>query len=218
MDFLIQSFQTGFLPMKAQIFLVALALGGLAAPHVNAADWIVSPSYYSHDPQTGQRVTQYTPIGPFYNYAQSDYLRSGYRHTRSSIQAGGSVDHMHIVEEFGRAVRPYGEWRFPYRPYSVPYPAWGAPFAGLGNYPPQPYGPNPTPHGGVGGQRPYNQRQPWDDGSYPSNRIRPRQPVRPHDGRNPYSHPGTPGPGPVAPPGHGHPGTPLPTPFGGGSA
>jgi hypothetical protein len=204
--------------MKAHIFLVALALGGLAAPHVNAADWIVSPSYYSHDPQTGQRVTQYTPIGPFYNYAQSDYLRSGYRHTRSSIQAGGSVDHMHIVEEFGRAVRPYGEWRFPYRPYSVPYPAWGAPFSGLGNYPPQPYGPNPTPHGGVGGQRPYNQRQPWDDGSYPSNRIRPRQPVRPHDGRNPYSHPGTPGPGPVAPPGHGHPGTPLPTPFGGGSA
>ena len=49
-----------------------------------AADWITAPSYYSHDPDTGQRVTQYSPIGPFYTFARPDFQRSGYRHTRSS--------------------------------------------------------------------------------------------------------------------------------------
>ena len=52
--------------MKAHLLLVTLVVGGLVAPHLRAADWIVAPSYFSHDPQSGQRVTQYTPIGPFY--------------------------------------------------------------------------------------------------------------------------------------------------------
>ncbi len=51
------------------------------------------------------------------------------------MQVGQSADHMHVVEEWGRPVRPYGEWRFPYRPYSVPYQLWGAPFAGLNQMP-----------------------------------------------------------------------------------
>lgn len=96
-----------------------------------AADWITAPSYYTHDPRTGERVSQYTPIGPVYRWERPDYQQSGYRHTRSSLQIGRSIDHLHIVEEWGRPVRPYGEWRYPYRPYSVPYAAWGPPFAGL---------------------------------------------------------------------------------------
>jgi hypothetical protein len=100
----------------------ALAAGG---------DWITEPSYFTHD-HSGQRVQQYQPIGPFYRTHTPDFQRSGYHHTRSSLQVGSSVDHFHQVEEWGRAVRPYDEWRFPYRPYSVPYDAWGAPFAGLG--------------------------------------------------------------------------------------
>ena len=113
---------------------MGILLWGLAAGTAAAADWVTAPSYYSHNPMTGERVTQYTPVGPVYRFERPDYMQSGYRHTRSSLQMGRSVDHLHLVEEWGNPVRPYGEWRYPYRPYSVPYPAWGAPFAGLGGY------------------------------------------------------------------------------------
>lgn len=153
--------------------ICAAQLIGLALVHVAAgADWITAPSYYTHDPATGQRVTQYSPIGPFYKFPRPDYRRSGYRHTRSSIQAGESADNLHVVEKWGRPVRPYGEWRFPYRPYSVPYPAWGPPFAGLGRsgYYPYPYPPNP-PSGNPGDVHPdpYGRQQPppYYDGGYP---------------------------------------------------
>ncbi|MFV1964287.1 MAG: hypothetical protein ACC628_02600 [Pirellulaceae bacterium] len=97
-----------------------------------ANDWITAPSYYTHDPQSGERVRQYTPIGPFYTYGQSNYRKSGFRHSRSSIQVGQSADNLIVTEKWGDSVRPYGEWRFPYRPYSVPYPLWGPPYGGLG--------------------------------------------------------------------------------------
>lgn len=100
------------------------------AARVNAADWITQPSYYTHDPMSGERVTQYTPIGPFYSYAQPSYTSSGYRNTRSSIQVGTSADHYHTTQQWGAPVQPYGEWRFPYRPYSVPYGAWGPQYYG----------------------------------------------------------------------------------------
>jgi hypothetical protein len=160
--------------------LISLVLsmihGPLVADFTAAADWITDPSYYSHDPQTGERVTQYTPIGPFYTFARTDYLRSGYRHTRSSIQAGHSADHMHVVEEWGRAVRPYGEWRFPFRPYSVPYDLWGPPpfaGAGWGGF----FPPFLPPHGWPGAEAPaspYDRQQPppYYDGSYPAYRSR----------------------------------------------
>src|SRR5688572_9941570 len=108
----------------------ALAAGGLFCTAASAADWITAPSYYTHDPTTAERVAQYSPIGPFYYYARPDYMKSGYRHLRSTIDAGNSSDSLHIVEEWGRPVRPYEEWRFPYRPYSVPYGAWAPPFGG----------------------------------------------------------------------------------------
>jgi hypothetical protein len=111
--------------------LLCLSLLSLFTNLAAAADWVTAPSYYSHDPQTGERVTQYTPTPAVYKIDRPDYVQSGYRQTRSSLQMGRSVDQMHIVEEWGRPVRPYGEWRYPYRPYSVPYQAWGAPFAGL---------------------------------------------------------------------------------------
>lgn len=109
-----------------------LLVAALASSVCSAGDWVTAPSYFTHDPQTGQRVHQYSQIGPFYIHGQRDFRRSGYRQTRSSIQAGGSSDHMHVVEEWGGEVRPYGEWRFPYRPNSVPYDLWGPMFPGLG--------------------------------------------------------------------------------------
>jgi hypothetical protein len=104
---------------------------------------------------------------------------------------------MHVVEEYGRAIRPYGEWRYPYRPYSVPYQLWGPPFAGLGYYPFGPFGPPSA--AGVGPGQPWpDMRQPWEDGAYPRDRVRPRMPYRPrHNERRPHDpRPQPPGPGP----------------------
>lgn len=187
---------------KKLLMLTALVMAGIAWP-AYAADWIVAPSYYTHDPATGRRVSQYRPIPPVYTYARADYLRSGYRNTRSSIQAGGSTDHLHIVEEWGRPVRPYGEWRFPFRPYSVPYALWGPPYAGLntgGYYPGYPGGyypggyypgrPRPVPYaGGDAERRPpagaNSTVPPWAEGAYPQYRSglpqpAPQRPARPH--------------------------------------
>ena len=172
--------------MKPTLFVLALAtfLSWLSAPCAQAADWITAPSYYTHDKMSGRRVAQYTPIGPFYYYQRADYTRSGYRHNRSSIQAGGSADNLHIVEEWGKPVIPYEQWRFPYRPYGSPYPAWGPPFGGLGNGYGGYYGPGgagvfpgggfgPGLGGGFGGGNnlviPRDQMpQQWIDGYYPS--------------------------------------------------
>jgi hypothetical protein len=115
--------------IRATIFAAAMtAFFGSAA---SAADWILAPSTFTHDPATGERVSQFAPIEPVYVQSRPDYLRSGYRHNRSSIYSGEGADHHHVVEQWGRPVRPYGEWLYPYRPYSVPYHLWGPPYAGL---------------------------------------------------------------------------------------
>jgi hypothetical protein len=129
-------------------FLAAIAFQSYAL----AGDWITAPSYFTHDPQTGERVRQYSPIGPFYTFSRGDYRRSGYRHTESSIQYNGSADRLHIVEEWGGPVRPYGEWEFPFRPYAVPYELWGPPWYGYGWSFFQPWGGGPGP-GHPGGAR-----------------------------------------------------------------
>jgi hypothetical protein len=176
--------------MRLDARLGALVVSVVLCAACCGADWITAPSYYTHDPQSGRRVDQYTPIGPFYTFARTDYLQSGYRHTRSTIQAGTSVDHMHIVEEWGRAVRPYGEWRFPYRPYSVPYAMWGPPFAGLGNsgaFGPWGAGRGGSGPGWEGDVDPYGRQQPppYQDDRYPSHRSRSRD----DGGSGPSGHP-----------------------------
>jgi len=112
-----------------------LALSGallVGAASASAGDWIFQGSYYSHDPQSGERTAQYQPIAPVMHQQRLDYLQSGYR--QDHIRIGGPIDadNIHIVEEWGRPVRPYGEWLHPYRPYSVPYQLWGPPYGGLG--------------------------------------------------------------------------------------
>jgi hypothetical protein len=136
--------------MNPRIAILVVLAGYTQCLHVGGADWITAPSYYTHD-RAGNRVQQYTPIGPFYIFPRPDYQSSGYRHTRSSIQVGSSADHYHLVEEWGRPVRPYDEWRFPYRPYSVPYEQWGPPYAGFGYGFGAPYFGFPGWYGGVPG-------------------------------------------------------------------
>lgn len=113
------------------LLTLGVALCAPASQPAHARDWIFSPSTYSHDWQNGQRVTQFAPIPPVIVYQRPDYLKSGFRHQRSTINAGGSQDNYIVVDQYGGEVRPYGEWLFPYRPYSVPYDAWGPPFGGV---------------------------------------------------------------------------------------
>src|SRR4051794_39558548 len=115
---------------------LSIAALGLASSQLAgslcAADWATAPSYYTHDQSNGQRVSQFSQIGPYYYFQRPDYLKSGYRQYRSTIDLGNSSDNMHVVEQWGAQVVPYEQWRFPYRPYSAPYPAWGPPYGGLG--------------------------------------------------------------------------------------
>jgi len=138
--------------------LLSLAAGLMTAYPASANDWLLAPSYYSHDPQDGERTAQYARPEPAFVYENPTYLKSGYHHRRSTIRTGdGSLDQFHVVEEWGRPVRPYGEWERPFRPYSVPYQLWGPPYGGLGpiyqNYPyPGPYpGPGAAGRPGQGG-------------------------------------------------------------------
>jgi hypothetical protein len=88
------------------------------------ADWTTLPSTYTHDP-TGLRVDQFAQAIEPESNERPDFVRSGYRHSRSSLQAGFSSDHYHVTEQWGPSVQPYGNWRYPYRPFSVPYSQWG---------------------------------------------------------------------------------------------
>lgn len=163
------------------MFLVSALATVLVGVQASGADWLTAPSYFTHDRATGQRVAQYSPVGPFYYYTRPDFLRSGYRHYRSTIDLGNSSDNLHVVEQWGAPVVPYEQWRFPFRPYGVPYPYWGPPFGGLSGNGMYPYGgpggimpgwgfPGPGWWGGgwPGGGPPVNFAQPWLDGHYPS--------------------------------------------------
>lgn len=113
--------------LRNVFFLVLVAYPALA--HAN--DWLTWQSTYTHDPNTHQRVHQYSKVGPVYVYGAPNYMKSGYRNIRSSIQVGGSADNLHVVEEWGNPVVPYEQWRFSTRPYGAyPYPNWGPPMAG----------------------------------------------------------------------------------------
>jgi len=123
------------------------------------------PAKYTHD-NTGNRVDQYAQGVAPEACSQADFVRSGFNHTRSSLQVGFNSDHYHVTEQWGAQVRPYGEWRYPYRPFSVPYGAWGPQLpqvavSGVGVYP---WGaPGPWNQGNWN-QGPWNQG-PWNPGN-----------------------------------------------------
>lgn len=111
--------------------LASLLLAISVTTTATAGDWIFRPSTFSHDPATGERVTQFAPIEPVLVPPRADYLRSGRRQLRSTIRAGNSLDVYNVVDQYGDDIRPYGEWLYPYRPYAVPYDGWGPPFGGV---------------------------------------------------------------------------------------
>ncbi|MGA2034406.1 MAG: hypothetical protein ABSG68_19345 [Thermoguttaceae bacterium] len=109
-------------------FAVVIVLSSGAA-RADQSSWIFRPSYFSHSPETGQRVAQYQPEAPAYVRNDDTYQESGYRHNEASIQVGGQRDHLHVVQTWGQGelIRPYGEWLFPYRAGATPYGPWGNP-------------------------------------------------------------------------------------------
>lgn len=110
---------------RLRLPLMSLILVAWTTASASADDWMTWASTYTHEPVSGTRIDQYAlpqqPLGP----SRSAVQRSGYRHFRSTLQAGLSADNLNIVEQWGGQVVPYEHWRFPYRPYGVPYDAWG---------------------------------------------------------------------------------------------
>ncbi len=139
-------------PLLAAAVLFAGIMSATAA--AGQGEWAFRPSYYSHDPANGERVSQYSPGEKA--YAEIDnFRRSGYRQQRIRIQSpGGSADNIHLVETWGEGefIRPYGEWLRPFREGATPYGPWGNPQGpwtmpfeswvnpyGLGNLPTPPW-------------------------------------------------------------------------------
>jgi len=138
--------------------------------------WNFQRSRYSHDPRSGEMVTQYAQKEPSYVLVDPTYRRSGYRHRRLNWRGpDGSADRLHLVDEWGagREIRPYGEWQRPFRagatpygpwgnpqgPWTTPFESWINPFASWNWYPYYPYYPHyPVPYSdsgyGHGGHRP----------------------------------------------------------------
>lgn len=148
------------------VFLLALAAFSPAGAGASEASWIFRPSHYTHDPKSGERVTQYAKEAPAYKPDDSTYEQSAYRHSRSSLRVGDSYDYLHLVETWGRGetIRPYGEWLYPYRAGATPFGPWG-----------NPQGPWTTPFGAW--VNPYGLGQlpipPWSPWGYAPNRVWP---------------------------------------------
>jgi hypothetical protein len=162
--------------------LAAIVLAGAAAAH--AESWVFRPSYFSHDPVSGQRVAQFAQPAPSYIRTGENYLQSGYSHNTITIGSGNNAQHLHVVETWGQGdkIRPYGEWLYPYRPGATPYgpSPYGAGY-GPGQFGPSPYGPSPYGFGG----NPYGPAMPpYGYGGNPSGLMRA---YPPNLSGNPYS-------------------------------
>jgi hypothetical protein len=107
--------------------LALMAIGPSLA--LGAESWIFRASYYTHDPATGSRVTQFAAEKTAYVRTDPMFQESVYRHSRSGFEVGGTYDFVHTVQTWGQgeSIRPYGEWLFPYRAGATPYGPWGNP-------------------------------------------------------------------------------------------
>ncbi len=168
--------------MTRQLVLAAMLIGPWACQAL-ADGWVFRPSYYSHDPATGQRVHQYRPEKAPYARIDPTYQQSMYRHVQSALSVEGSADYQHFVETWGRGeyLRPYEEWQFPFRegatpfgpwgnpqgPWSLPYSPWFNPYGWALPYGlPYPYGP-PTVYR-LPAPVPYPPAAPWAPWPYPA--------------------------------------------------
>jgi len=68
----------------------AAALLSCAAP-CGAESWIFNQSYYSHDPVTRVRIGRQYSRGPVFTRSQGEYINTGYRNLRSTINIRGQT-------------------------------------------------------------------------------------------------------------------------------
>ena len=110
------------------VLLSILAVSGTIYPwsaQASDVNWIFGHGYYTHSPETGERVAQYEPERPSIVPADPTYQESGYRH--QVVQDGN--DRLNLVQTWGAgtAIRPYGEWEYPYCAGATPFGPWGNP-------------------------------------------------------------------------------------------
>ncbi len=132
--------------MKLQLaWTLALAALAPAAAGAEETSWIFLPTRYTHSPETGQRVAQFSPGEPAYVVYDDTYQESGFRHNTISLCVGDSTDYLHIVQTWGQGSQmfPFGQCQYPYRRGVTPYGSWGA---GQGAWPMQ-YQPLPYSYG-----------------------------------------------------------------------
>jgi hypothetical protein len=173
------------LHLRLLLGLTATLWISAATKPVQADSWIFQPSYFSHSPQTGERVAQYAEPAVAYARGGENYLQSGYRHNTIDMPgANGGGDHIHVVETWGLGdqIRPYGEWLYPFRPGAVPYGPWG--------YPQGPRGALPNPYGSMQGYPSYPYANPYGAGYGPGAGIGPGGPPAPYPYPAPYAAPG----------------------------
>lgn len=187
--------------MRRQLALWIAPAAVLFCAAAAEGSWIFRPSYYTHDPATGQRVAKFAGGEIPVAMADPSYRQSGYRHIRSSLRgADGTADRLHVVETWGagESIRPYGEWQRPFRAGATPYGPWGNPqgpwtdpFGSWVN----PYGLGRLPYG------PYYAEPYYGGRGYPGRYERGDGPHR-RDGRGDFRGDGPADDGPHGGPGH----------------
>jgi hypothetical protein len=86
--------------------LVSVAFAfSLTSGTSSAQDWIASPSYYSHSPETGERVAQFAEKVTPMLHTDPYTTQGGMRHVRNSVQAGGVRDTHTYRRAMGRPKR-----------------------------------------------------------------------------------------------------------------
>jgi len=114
--------------MKRQLMISIAGAAVLLSAAAAEADWFFQPGRFSHDPYSGERLSQFAMKPPVYAREVPNYTESGYRHIQSKVRgADGSADRTHIVQTWGEGelIRPYGEWLRPFRAGATPYGPWG---------------------------------------------------------------------------------------------
>ena len=93
--------------MKRTLILASVTLAVVAvatlgmSPQARADSWIFGPSYYAGTVPETHPAQRRPTRGPFYSRPQGEYINSGYRYQRNTINVQGRVlDQYNIFESW----------------------------------------------------------------------------------------------------------------------